>query len=556
MQYAVDRAIALGGSPAILAERSRSAALRWARALDRSGRTRQAAPPVEHVSALGGDVAARDAIVLALETIVRELEPVAATFFRVGPDGAIASSVVHANHLPPAEVARQVRTWKATLRTIDPLAPNRLPTPTPRIAALRGNDADVTRPLDPRAQDVYRHLGVANDARLLIRDGDRVVAGVTLWRCWSAQPWTSAQLRLLRGLQPLVEMAYLAQATEPVGAEARLPDTLTRRERQVARLIARGVTNTEIARALHVSPNTAKTHTRAVLTKLGVGSRRELVRRFAQPPTAAAAPAAHGRSGAADLLRPARREPGDPLLWIEGTTTVHQLLLAPILGWAAERLGATVGGLATCSARGTLVAEACGTARPSAHSVDRRLLHELQRTALAEPLLARLSADASPPLVTPLDACATTDERARLTELTGRLGVAMPLVVVLRPFGRVAALAWVAQDERTADARDAVRELRSLHPLLELAYGSQVGGSRPRPATAADLAALRLTPRQLTVAQLALDGAGNDEIARRLRVAPSTVKNHMTRILEKSGMRSRMQLIATFGTAGDGGANQ
>ena len=49
---------------------------------------------------------------------------------------------------------------------------------------------------------------------------------------------------------------------------------LTKKEANVARLLARGLTNDEIARELFISPHTARHHTQAVLNKLGIKSRR------------------------------------------------------------------------------------------------------------------------------------------------------------------------------------------------------------------------------------------------------------------------------------------
>lgn len=56
-----------------------------------------------------------------------------------------------------------------------------------------------------------------------------------------------------------------------------LPDELTEREVQVLRLLDSELSGPQIARALFVSPNTLRTHTKHIFTKLDVTTRRAAV---------------------------------------------------------------------------------------------------------------------------------------------------------------------------------------------------------------------------------------------------------------------------------------
>jgi len=65
---------------------------------------------------------------------------------------------------------------------------------------------------------------------------------------------------------------------------------LTAREFEVARLVAAGRTNREIAAALFLSPKTVAAHVEHILTKLGAGRRAEIAAWVAALPQAAGAP--------------------------------------------------------------------------------------------------------------------------------------------------------------------------------------------------------------------------------------------------------------------------
>ncbi|MCB0096394.1 MAG: helix-turn-helix transcriptional regulator [Caldilineaceae bacterium] len=56
---------------------------------------------------------------------------------------------------------------------------------------------------------------------------------------------------------------------------------MTRREREVCALAARGLRQVEIARRLVISVETARVHERNIRQKLGVASRGELIARLA-----------------------------------------------------------------------------------------------------------------------------------------------------------------------------------------------------------------------------------------------------------------------------------
>ena len=78
-----------------------------------------------------------------------------------------------------------------------------------------------------------------------------------------------------RGLTRRVIKEFAAQPV-PAGPSAEL-DVLSDREREVLAQIASGLTNEEIATALHLSPATAKTYVHRIMTKLQARDRVQLV---------------------------------------------------------------------------------------------------------------------------------------------------------------------------------------------------------------------------------------------------------------------------------------
>ncbi len=96
------------------------------------------------------------------------------------------------------------------------------------------------------------------------------------------------------GFSPAVQRRLLEQVTTgplplATGTGTELPDGMTPREAEVLVLIAEGLSNAEIARSLHISQATVKSHINNLFAKAGLRDRAQAVRYayvrgLAQPP--------------------------------------------------------------------------------------------------------------------------------------------------------------------------------------------------------------------------------------------------------------------------------
>jgi DNA-binding CsgD family transcriptional regulator len=161
--------------------------------------------------------------------------------------------------------------YLAEARHRDPFGSERV-TSGAVVAGLQAVDADAAY------MTFLRDTGVRDSAVMYLRASGTVVAAISLLRSERQPPFTRREEITLRRVQPLVQHAYAAAVLPATnGMRGALRDSgLTEREAQVAELVGRGATNVEIARTLHVSDATIKTHLRHIYAKVGVTSRTQL----------------------------------------------------------------------------------------------------------------------------------------------------------------------------------------------------------------------------------------------------------------------------------------
>ncbi|MGK5530652.1 LuxR C-terminal-related transcriptional regulator [Streptomyces sp. URMC 129] len=156
--------------------------------------------------------------------------------------------------------------------------------PAPRTAAaharavLDGDAAALAR-TGPLHTDPWAQAAAAEDlARLLLARGEREGAVGELERALNVYGALGGErdgARVRRELRHLgVRRRHWTYAPRPLSGW----DSLTKAERQVAELVAGGLTNRQVAGQLFVSPHTVGFHLRQIYRKLGLRSRIDLIR--------------------------------------------------------------------------------------------------------------------------------------------------------------------------------------------------------------------------------------------------------------------------------------
>jgi LuxR family maltose regulon positive regulatory protein len=149
------------------------------------------------------------------------------------------------------------------------------------VSAGRGRLTEAREELERALQMRRRHPGISSWptlevllrlAPVLLETGERSRAATLI-----------AEARLLLASSPDgagPQLARLGQVERHLEGEPQsMPviDRLTDREVTVLRLLGGSMSMREIAQELYVSPNTVKTHTRAIYRKLGVSTRHDAI---------------------------------------------------------------------------------------------------------------------------------------------------------------------------------------------------------------------------------------------------------------------------------------
>jgi DNA-binding CsgD family transcriptional regulator len=176
---------------------------------------------------------------------------------------------------PGSDIALQ-DVWRHYLENVepsDPFAPHALGAAAGPVLAL-----EQVRGRAPRYVELLRDAGFGDCLVAYLRVTGTIVGTIGLVRALDRPSFQRGDVLALRRIQPLVEHAF-ARAVEPGRNgthDTLLGSGLTAREADVAELVGRGASNAEIARTLHLSEATVKTHLTRIYTKVGVRSRTQL----------------------------------------------------------------------------------------------------------------------------------------------------------------------------------------------------------------------------------------------------------------------------------------
>jgi DNA-binding CsgD family transcriptional regulator len=164
----------------------------------------------------------------------------------------------------------------------DELVPGRerigalLPLAEGAIASAEGDFAAaaelIGRGLDARHPSLPRYLG----AHLRVRLADALAKVGRLEEARAAAEAAVEELAQWPGWRHEAAEAQRRRTAASATSSGGGGDELTARERQIADLVAEGLSNGEVAARLYISPKTASVHVSNILAKLGLANRVEI----------------------------------------------------------------------------------------------------------------------------------------------------------------------------------------------------------------------------------------------------------------------------------------
>ena len=142
---------------------------------------------------------------------------------------------------------------------------------------------------------------------------------------------------------------------------------------------------------------------------------------------------------------------------------------------------------------------------------------------------------------------AEDQRRVALTGLRTRLADRLP--AVLEETVRELVAGW-RSDSETQDAGIAhpvpflVVRTRPMSGPAGLFIGVRIDRFQPPHSLTGPAARFHISPRELQVLALLLDGAKLEEIGQKLHITTSTIQDHIRSMVDKTGSRNRTELIA------------
>ena len=139
------------------------------------------------------------------------------------------------------------------------------------------------------------------------------------------------------------------------------------------------------------------------------------------------------------------------------------------------------------------------------------------------------------------------ERRVAVTPLQARVHDRLPLI--LEETVRALTTAWTEEEttQKPGTARPVpflVVHTRPMAGPAGLFIGVSLERSKPMHSLTSAAARFRISPREVQVLALLLDGAHLDEVAERLHIASSTVQDHIKSLLEKTETKNRSEMIA------------